>query len=696
MSNSVTGRIVDEHGASIAGVFVQVLQLNQLHGDVPLGVGQSDQSGFYNVPFDPAAPPMANRGTLRVRAFDSVGRLLKSQDVQDTSSSVDLVVNLMVQTSTSTPGVDVTDDGAFYNSDGNTIEFLIDDESAWQRLTDAVHTASRYVHLQQYVFDISEFDANPAAIKPTLITEFAADPVAGMRVDKVQLERELADASARGGVEHVYVVMHHSALWRPPALWTKFWEPLLDLILALFLPDDSKRVESYFGGAAAGPPPLKPVEVRRFGLDRTTHAKLLIVDQDAFLIGSPFIQDYFDRTHFPRDASGNPLPPVPTHQIGELRRGGSGSWQRIPIHEISLRIRGPAVADVDRAFLLHWNAARPDKSVLGEVPAPAPPPQPGGVKVQVVRTLCKGRFDDPRNGDTTNPRLAEGEQGVLAAYKIAISKAERFIYIENQYFVEPQITEALVDRMRTKSDVQLILLLNNSADIPFYSGSYPVPILSLLLSFAFEGRQQLRLQDLLRGLLEPQQDAKTGAWPGMTPDVFNARVGMYTLWSHEPASSPQGRSRIINNYVHSKAAIIDDTWATVGSANLDEFSLLREHNSEVNAVLFDDATAQITDFRQRLWAEHLGIDPSQVGTAGDFVKLWADQSNAKLAGLRNKPPQVSGCRVLPWPPFPHTGTNIAFDVYSSDKYLQGLGIDTRALDVLQRVVDFDFATGKAS
>jgi hypothetical protein len=56
MANSVMGKIVDEHGVGIAGAFVQALQLNQLHGDVPLGVAQSDQSGFYNVPFDPMAP----------------------------------------------------------------------------------------------------------------------------------------------------------------------------------------------------------------------------------------------------------------------------------------------------------------------------------------------------------------------------------------------------------------------------------------------------------------------------------------------------------------------------------------------------------------------------------------------------------------------------------------------------------------
>jgi hypothetical protein len=149
--------------------------------------------------------------------------------------------------------------------------------------------------------------------------------------------------------------------------------------------------------------------------------------------------------------------------------------------------------------------------------------------------------------DKTNPRLAEGEHGVLAAYKDAIRTAERFIYIENQYFVQPQITEALVQRMRANPGLQLILLLNNCADIPFYSEGFQIPVFCLLLSLVFKGKQQLRLQELLGGLLNPQPDAKTGAWPGMTSDAFNARVGIYALWSHEPASSPQSRSRIINN-----------------------------------------------------------------------------------------------------------------------------------------------------
>ena len=87
--------------------------------------------------------------------------------------------------------------------------------------------------------------------------------------------------------------------------------------------------------------------------------------------------------------------------------------------------------------------------------------------------------------------------------------------------------------------------------------------------------------------------------------------------------------------MHSKVAIIDDIWATVGSANLDVFSLSRDDNSEVNAVLFDDAKVQISDFRRRLWAEHLGIaDPTQVDGIVSFQKCGLGRQRKSLQGCK--------------------------------------------------------------
>jgi phosphatidylserine/phosphatidylglycerophosphate/cardiolipin synthase-like enzyme len=56
-------------------------------------------------------------------------------------------------------------------------------------------------------------------------------------------------------------------------------------------------------------------------------------------------------------------------------------------------------------------------------------------------------------------------------------------------------------------------------------------------------------------------------------------------------------------YVHAKIAIIDDTWLTLGSANLNEHSLFND--TEMNVVTHNSELA--TQTRRRLWAEHLEL-----------------------------------------------------------------------------------------
>lgn len=674
MSTSILGKIIDENGKGVDSLTIEVLDVEGLHGDVRLGIGQTSTVGVFSFPITPLAP----FSNFRVRIYDSVHRLLKEQDIQD-NSSANIVVNFIVPSQLS-QGLITTDENGhrLYFSSGNTIEFLIDNESAWSRITDAIHTASRTIHIQQFGFDISEYKNDVTKIEPTLITKFESVPQANVPVRKIQLESEMADASARN--VQVSVVMHHSALWgRPPFVFSVkgFLNLFLDVGLALVLPDNAASVESYFSENAQGPPPRKPVRVRRFSLDRPTHAKLAIVDDQAFIIGSPFIQEYFDSTRF--SPSGSALAPKPTHAIHELRRGKNGVAHK-PIHDVSLSLSGPAVTDIDRSFLLHWNEARPDKSELGEAPAVVPPVA-NGVNVEVIRSLCKARFSDPNNIDTTNPTLILGEKRIHQAYLRAIKKAKEFIYIENQYFVEKEITLALIEQLKAEPNLKLILLLNNLADIPFYSTGLPIPILGLIIDFINEGRQQNRLEDLLEGL---------------TAVNFDNRVGIYSLWTHENAPTANEKPRIINNYVHSKVAIIDDDWATVGSANLDVFSLSNDDNSEVNVQVFEDAKSQIKEFRGRLWGEHLGLDPTAVASNNDFLGIWKQRAKEKVNALKAPRPQLHEARILPFPPIEHTNTNIAFDIYKPGAYLSGLDIDIRNFTIVRAVPEFNFSDGKVT
>ena len=67
-------------------------------------------------------------------------------------------------------------------------------------------------------------------------------------------------------------------------------------------------------------------------------------------------------------------------------------------------------------------------------------------------------------------------------------------------------------------------------------------------------------------------------------------MGAITAWGHDDSVTPH---RLIRNYIHSKVAIADDAWATIGAANLDGVSLMTgEH---LAPVLFESGMGQAFD-----------------------------------------------------------------------------------------------------
>ena len=85
-------------------------------------------------------------------------------------------------------------------------------------------------------------------------------------------------------------------------------------------------------------------------------------------------------------------------------------------------------------------------------------------------------------------------------------------------------------------------------------------------------------------------------------------------------------------YVHAKVGIVDDIWMTIGSANLNEHSLIND--TEMNVVTRD--ARLVRDTRLRLWTQHLQRPPDQL--SGDPVSvvdhLW--KRIAEEQGERHK------------------------------------------------------------
>jgi phosphatidylserine/phosphatidylglycerophosphate/cardiolipin synthase-like enzyme len=88
-----------------------------------------------------------------------------------------------------------------------------------------------------------------------------------------------------------------------------------------------------------------------------------------------------------------------------------------------------------------------------------------------------------------------------------------------------------------------------------------------------------------------------------------------------------------------------DRWLAVGSANLNEHSLLND--TEVNVVLHDERT--VREARFRLWSEHLERPPDEV--AGDparvFDDVWLPYAREQRERRRRRDPEAGRCSLLP-------------------------------------------------
>jgi len=99
-----------------------------------------------------------------------------------------------------------------------------------------------------------------------------------------------------------------------------------------------------------------------------------------------------------------------------------------------------------------------------------------------------------------------------------------------------------------------------------------------------------------------------------------------------------GRWDCSDIFPHSKALLVDDKVAVIGSANVNDRSFEGNHDSELGAIIWADPDEELTigpikDFRLRLWRQLLGLDKS--GTEDSCIldpsscttfKLWMDRA----------------------------------------------------------------------
>lgn len=290
-------------------------------------------------------------------------------------------------------------------------------------------------------------------------------------------------------------------------------------------------------------------------------------------------------------------------------------------HDAFVELQGPVVADAEHNFVQRWNLARldpdappwPDPDRAGPLAWPVRlPPVCGDVPVQLARTLAPGLYCGPAPIVDAPPfDSAAGEATVLAHYQSAFAAARRTIYIENQHPGQHALLLALDAALQR--GVRVVMVVPAEPMPAIWRAAAEVDVL------ARDGRaHEHRYGPTFRRL------ADLARHPGFTL-VALAR------------SDAAGHREI---YTHAKLCIVDGAWATLGSANLVDLSLDRDH-SELNAAWWGRAAC--LPLLLQLVAEHAELQAADDRDALDQLAAHARASRDSLTGGG---PVLGGCYAL--------------------------------------------------
>ncbi len=111
-------------------------------------------------------------------------------------------------------------------------------------------------------------------------------------------------------------------------------------------------------------------------------------------------------------------------------------------------------------------------------------------------------------------------------------------------------------------------------------------------------------------------------------------------------------------YIHSKIVIVDDVWATIGSANMNVRSYTND--TEINCSYIDGRTDEhglrvsVRDLRRELWADHLGMDladvPVEPPNSPESRRIWESQVSPTAEQPESRTGRLPfGSRLYDWP-----------------------------------------------
>jgi phospholipase D1/2 len=294
---------------------------------------------------------------------------------------------------------------------------------------------------------------------------------------------------------------------------------------------------------------------------------------------------------------------------------------RMPWHDVGMQMVGQPARDLSRHFVQRWNFLLRQRASQRPRPMLIPPPDflpadletldlTGTCDIQILRSACDWSLGI-RNST---------EHSIMTAYVDSIERSEHLVYIENQFFItscnvkgtviKNEIGDALVKRIirahenqeKWRAFIVIPLVPGFQNKVDAVDGTSVRVIMECQYYSICRGETSIfgRLQNLGINPLDFIEFYALRSWGRIGPDK--------SLVSEQL-------------YIHAKILVVDDRIAIIGSANINERSMLGNRDSEIAVIVEDKdiidsrlagrefkVSRFAHEFRMRLMREHLGLD----------------------------------------------------------------------------------------
>jgi phosphatidylserine/phosphatidylglycerophosphate/cardiolipin synthase-like enzyme len=429
-------------------------------------------------------------------------------------------------------------------------------------------------------------------------------------------------------------------------------------IKILTRPGDAAAIKANLVDEKYQPDGVDKWEAERHGMAwvGTHHQKTVLIDYDfnagaqavGYVKGLNSVTDYWDTEEHllenpKREASGT-REVTEAVQVDAGAKADTGFKTFKPYRDYACRIRGGALASVQANFIRAW--ARAGGDTLCDYPEIPSALQREGVpgansSVQIIRT-------QPDEKDKTAKEMYFVATDVAAA-------ATGYLYIENQYFQYQEWSERLIQARKN------VMARWKAAAAKGCKTKGDMPLLHVFIVIPVPERAQMvpRTYDALAVL--GQQSGMTGqstfidqenkkTYTGVKYDELGNSTGaVYTkpavvefangidkpsvnalekkyglkvaVAMLQTSALDKGRMRYREIYIHSKLLLVDDSFFSLGSANLNQRSMAVD--SEINLATNDANKA--ADLRQKIWGKLSGgTVKGKSGSPSDIAKAFFD------------------------------------------------------------------------